>query len=89
MKNVSIASGELSSASDNENYQGLSPAQRDAIAVNKRSNYFSHLPGIAHIVYKIKARHIVRGVKSALKEVEMIEKGIKKPKSLDQLLNEL
>lgn len=32
---------------------------------------------------------IVKGVKSALKEVELIESGKKHPKSIDQLLNEL
>ena len=56
---------------------------------SKRSNYFHHLPVIARIVGKIRARHIVSGVKSALYEVDLIEKGIKNPKSLDELLNEL
>jgi hypothetical protein len=52
-------------------------------------NSSHHISPMAKLLGKIKAYFIAKDVKSALKEVEMIEAGKKKAKSLDQLLDEL
>ena len=48
-----------------------------------------HVSPVSKIIGKIKAHLIVKDIEEALKEVEMIEAGKKKAKSLDQLLDEL
>ena len=90
MKNNSVTIGGAGSVSGKGHYSQTLPATQESSAgTNKRSNTYHHLSSIIGVVSKVKARYIVKDVKRALNEVELIEKGIKKPKSLDQLLNEL
>ena len=91
MKNVSFTGGDSGAAAGNRKFiGGDSPVvQPPSTDKNKRGNYFHHIPVVARLIAKVKAYFIVRGVKSALKEVDLIEKGIKQPKSLDQLLRYL
>lgn len=91
MKNNSLTSSNIGSISSTTTYNNnLSPSQQQIpspIIPNLINTH--HLPLTSKMVSKVKARLIVKGVKSALKEVEAFEKGTKKPKTLDQLLNEL
>ena len=89
MKSTPFIAQNVSSAPDDKQYTGGLSRLRPhtTSAPNKRSNLYHHIPGIVRVIAKVKAHVIVRGVKSALNEVELIEKGLKTPKSLDQLLN--
>ncbi len=87
MSNTSLSGGSLG-ANPLGGHKSAIPASQN-VAINRRSNESHHIPVMTRIIAKARAYFIFRGIKSSLKEVEMIEKGIKKPKSLDQLLNEL
>jgi hypothetical protein len=91
MKNTSFTGSNLGSGLNHRNYNDNSSliTPQSPKVLNRRNNYFSHIPAVQRIVSRVKAYFIVRGVKSALKEVDLIESGAKNPKSLDQLLNEL
>lgn len=58
-----------------------------ASAVSFRKTH--HIPAMQKLYLNIRSYFIVRGVKSAMNEVEQFKKGIKKSKTLDELLNEI
>ena len=90
MKPNNFTGGNLGSTHNNRVFESNTPSRSPQVSTAiKRNNFYNHVPSMIKVISKVRAYFIVRGVKSALKEVDLIEKGIKKPKSLDQLLNEL
>ncbi len=88
MGKTSFAGGDLGSPIVGD--RGVSHERRQvSAAINRRIKDNHHIPVIHRVIARAKAYFIVRGIKSALKEVDLIERGVIKPKSLDQLLNEL
>ncbi len=67
----------------------LSPASQNIVTSNRRNNNSNHVSTIQRVICKLRAYIIFKDINSALKEVDLTEKGINNPKSLDHLLNEL
>jgi hypothetical protein len=90
MKNTSVVGQDLGKVDRNQfRKENRQSAQQVLPIANKRKNSYNHFPPLARVIAKVRAYFIVKGVKSALRDVDLIEKGLIKPKSLDQLLNEL
>ncbi len=66
-----------------------SPANQNIVTSNRRNNNSNHVSTIQRVICKLRAYIIFKGINSSLKKVDLTEKGINKPKSLDQFLNEL
>ena len=69
-----------------QGYPGVSKHADNGVVVK---NTTRHKFPLAKAIAKYKANIQFKKIKKALKEVEQIEAGIIKPKSLQQLLNEL